>query len=69
MKQDSSEIDDMPLRKVSFDDVGVFQALVGELSKNIKQIEKALGLKYICKGEHCTYSGGDSFRRCCRKTP
>jgi phosphate starvation-inducible protein PhoH and related proteins len=50
LKQDSSEIEDMPLRKVSFDDVGVFQALVGELSKNIKHIEKLLGLRISVKG-------------------
>jgi phosphate starvation-inducible PhoH-like protein len=37
-------------RRVSFDDVGAFQALVGELSRNIKHIEKGLGVNISIKG-------------------
>lgn len=37
-------------RRVSFDDIGAFQALVGELSKNIKYIEKSLGVSISVKG-------------------
>lgn len=37
-------------RRVSFDNVGAFQALVGELSRNIKHIEKCLSLTISIKG-------------------
>jgi len=37
-------------RRISFDDIGAFQALVGELSKNIKHIEKSLGVSITVKG-------------------
>lgn len=37
-------------RRVSFDNIGAFQALVGELSKNIKHIEKNLGVSISVKG-------------------
>ncbi len=39
-----------PTKKVSFDDIGAFQALVGELSRNIKHIEKSLSLTIAIKG-------------------
>lgn len=37
-------------RRVSFDNIGAFQALVGELSKNIKHIEAGLGVSISIKG-------------------
>jgi phosphate starvation-inducible PhoH-like protein len=37
-------------RRVSFDNIGAFQALVGELSKNIKHIEATLGVSISIKG-------------------
>ncbi|MDQ7784513.1 MAG: PhoH family protein [Desulfomonilaceae bacterium] len=37
-------------RKVSFNDIGAFQALVGELSKNIKYVEKCLNVTISIKG-------------------
>jgi phosphate starvation-inducible protein PhoH and related proteins len=39
-----------PARRVSFDDMGAFQALVGEFSANIKKIEKTLGISISVKG-------------------
>ncbi len=39
-----------PARRVSFDDVAAFQALVGEFSSNIKKIEKTLGVGISVKG-------------------
>lgn len=44
-------------RRVSFDDIGAFQALVGELSKNIKHIEKSLGLTIAVKGNTISIYG------------
>lgn len=44
------QVGDRPTKKVSFDDVGAFQALVGELSRNIKHIEKTLSLTISIKG-------------------
>jgi phosphate starvation-inducible PhoH-like protein len=46
-----------PLRRVSFDNIGAFQALVGELSKNIKYIEKALGVNISIKGNTVSIHG------------
>ncbi|MEJ2719164.1 MAG: PhoH family protein [Deltaproteobacteria bacterium] len=44
-------------RRVSFDDIGAFQALIGELSKNIKHIEKSLGVSISIKGNTVSISG------------
>ncbi|MBI4966295.1 MAG: PhoH family protein [Desulfomonile tiedjei] len=44
-------------RKVSFDNIGAFQALVGELSKNIKYIEKSLGVSISIKGNTVSITG------------
>jgi len=46
----SVEQSDKSPRRVSFDNVGAFQALVGELSRNIKHIEKSLGVSISIKG-------------------
>jgi len=46
----SVEQNDKSPRRVSFDNVGAFQALVGELSRNIKHIEKSLGVSISIKG-------------------
>jgi phosphate starvation-inducible PhoH-like protein len=42
---------------VSFADIGAFQALVGELSKNIKYIEKCLGVNISIKGNTVSIYG------------
>ena len=44
-------------RRVSFDNIGAFQALVGEFSKNIKYIENRLGVSIAVKGNTVTISG------------
>ncbi len=44
-------------RKVSFDNIGAFQALVGELCKNIKHMEKVLNLTISVKGNSLSISG------------
>jgi phosphate starvation-inducible PhoH-like protein len=44
-------------RRVSFDNIGAFQALIGELSKNIKHIEKSLGVNISIKGNTLSISG------------
>jgi phosphate starvation-inducible PhoH-like protein len=44
------EQDERLPRRVSFDNIEAFQALVGELSKNIKHIEKSLGVSISIKG-------------------
>lgn len=50
MTINSVEQNDKSPRRVSFDNVGAFQALVGELSRNIKHIEKSLGVSISIKG-------------------
>ncbi len=45
------------VRKVSFDDIGAFQALIGALSKNIKYIEKGLNVEISVKGNSVRISG------------
>ena len=50
MTINSVEQSDKLPRRVSFDNVGAFQALVGELSRNIKHIEKSLGVSISIKG-------------------
>lgn len=42
---------------MSFDDVGAFQALVGELSRNIKHIEKSLSLSISIRGNTLAITG------------
>lgn len=37
-------------RRFSFDNIGAFQALIGEFSKNIKYLEKSLGLSITLRG-------------------
>lgn len=44
-------------RRVSFDDIGALQALVGELSKNIKYIEKCVGVSISLKGNTLSIYG------------
>jgi phosphate starvation-inducible PhoH-like protein len=46
-----------PPRRTSFDNIGAFQALVGELSKNIKHLEKSLGVTISVKGNSVAISG------------
>jgi phosphate starvation-inducible protein PhoH and related proteins len=48
---------DKNIRRVSFDNIGAFQALVGELSKNIKYIEKSLGVSISIKGNTVAVHG------------
>ena len=43
--------------RISFDNIGAFQALVGELSKNIKHIEKSLGVNISIKGNTVSIFG------------
>lgn len=57
MRTDSVELGEKVLRRVSFDNIGAFQALVGELSKNIKHIEKSLGVSISIKGNTVGISG------------
>jgi phosphate starvation-inducible PhoH-like protein len=49
LKTNSVEQGERLPRRVSFADIGAFQALVGELSKNIKYIEKCLGVNISIK--------------------
>lgn len=44
-------------RKISFDNIGAFQALVGELCKNIKFLEKALKINITIKGNTVSIYG------------
>lgn len=44
-------------RRISFDNIGAFQALVGEFNKNIKRIEKLLKVKISVKGNSVNISG------------
>ena len=44
-------------RRVSFDDIGAFQALVGDLNKNIKHIEKSLDVDISIKGNSVSILG------------
>ncbi|MBI5248648.1 MAG: PhoH family protein [Desulfomonile tiedjei] len=44
-------------RRVSFDNIGALQALVGELSKNIKYIEKCVGVSISLKGNTLSIYG------------
>ena len=44
-------------RRISFDDIGAFQALVGDLNKNIKQIEKRLDVEISIKGNSASIMG------------
>ncbi len=48
-------------RRVSFDDIGAFQALVGDLNKNIKHIEKCLSVDISTKG-NCVSIFGETAR-------
>lgn len=50
-------IDDRVPRRISFDDIGAFQALVGDLNKNIKQIEKRLEVEISIKGNSVSIRG------------
>lgn len=47
-------------RRVSFDDVGAFQALVGDLNKNIKHVEKCLNVEISIKGNTVSILGEPS---------
>jgi phosphate starvation-inducible PhoH-like protein len=44
-------------RRISFDDIGAFQALIGELSKNVKFIEKSLKVNISIKGNTLSIYG------------
>jgi phosphate starvation-inducible protein PhoH and related proteins len=57
LSTDIVEQGERSLRRVSFDNIGAFQALVGELSKNIKYIEKSLGVTISIKGNTVTIFG------------
>jgi phosphate starvation-inducible PhoH-like protein len=51
------DLDEKQSRRVSFDNIGAFQSLIGELSKNIKYIEKNLGVSISIKGNTLAISG------------
>lgn len=57
MESGITGIDDRVPRRISFDDIGAFQALVGDLNKNIKQIEKRLGVEISIKGNSVSIRG------------
>jgi phosphate starvation-inducible protein PhoH and related proteins len=57
LRSNSVQTGDRLARRVSFDDIGAFQALVGELSKNIKYIEKSLGVSISIKGNTVSIYG------------
>ena len=44
-------------RRISFDNIGAFQALIGELSKNIKHIERSLRVSISIKGNTVSIFG------------
>ena len=46
-----------PPRRISFDNIGAFQALVGEFNKNIKHIEKLLKVRISVKGNSVSIFG------------
>jgi phosphate starvation-inducible protein PhoH and related proteins len=54
---DSVQQGERPPRRVSFDDIGAFQALVGDLSKNIKYIETRLKVTIAVKGNTVSIYG------------
>ncbi|MCA1960353.1 MAG: PhoH family protein [Desulfomonile sp.] len=57
MKANQSEQGEKVPRRVSFDNIGAFQALVGELSKNIKHIERTLNVEIAVRGNSLTIFG------------
>lgn len=57
LRADQSEQGERVPRRVSFDNIGAFQALVGELSKNIKHIEKSLRVEIAIKGNSVAIFG------------
>lgn len=57
MSAQASEKSDKARRKVSFDNVGAFQSLVGQLNTNIKYLEKCLGVNLSVKGNTVTIYG------------
>ncbi len=57
MRTDMSDRNGELVRRVSFDNIGAFQALVGEFSKNIKQIERSLHVSISIKGNTVAVSG------------
>lgn len=57
MESGITGIDDRVPRRISFDDIGAFQALVGDLNKNIKQIEKRLEVEISIKGNSVSIRG------------
>lgn len=57
MRANQSEQGERVPRRVSFDNIGAFQALVGELSKNIKHIEKSLNVEIAVKGNSVAIFG------------
>jgi phosphate starvation-inducible PhoH-like protein len=57
LRIETAQQGDKSPRRVSFDNIGAFQALVGELSKNIKYIEKSLGVQIAVKGNTVSIYG------------
>ncbi|HMK35731.1 MAG TPA: PhoH family protein [Desulfomonilaceae bacterium] len=57
MSTDFVEQGERSLRRISFDNIGAFQALVGEFSKNIKYIEKCLNVHISIKGNTVAITG------------
>ncbi len=57
MTINSVEQDQRLPRRVSFDNIGALQALVGELSKNVKYIEKCVGVSISLKGNTLSIYG------------
>lgn len=57
MRTDTIQQGEKSPRRVSFDNIGAFQALVGELSKNIKYIEKCLSVNIAVKGNSVSIYG------------
>ncbi len=57
MNSGSMAESDHPSRRISFDNIGAFQALVGEFNKNIKHIEKLLKVRISVKGNSVNIVG------------
>ncbi len=57
MNSNLIEASNHPPRRISFNNIGAFQALVGELNKNIKHIEKLLKVRISVKGNSVSIFG------------
>jgi phosphate starvation-inducible protein PhoH and related proteins len=57
LRESSTHLDGKVPRRVSFDNIGAFQVLIGELSKNVKYLEKLLGVTISVKGNSIAIYG------------